>query len=465
MLNHLKEVALQYFFVPDSFTLTIEDMNEEEATFFWKDEHSEEGYYIKINTNGQLLSLSQPIQSKNTYISAEAQQQIAEQFIISQYADALHYFTLATIKTKLTSKRYYYKQFVYGIPLQSAYCIIEVSNCGQLMNFEYKAYQTSPPKTPATVAAKESILEQLANAEWTAQLEYLSSDIYTVPRSALYVVYHSSFLYHSFDAATGKDLLEQLEREEIEIEQQEKFVPLLKVEPDVPLATIEEIIGLTPSMELIRTSEIEDGYIGMVWRDQTYQQPTDKSMNQFVLDRFEHTVKATVNEATGELRGFVWFKERTGSLSLSFEQCEEVAVKFLNTYFSSFVPYLQMKVQDASFNEAHRAVFHFHLFVNGLPLEGEFFMLSVNKTTGLVDMLMTPKVDVKVLEVFRAQPLLPVEQAKEALKEADVVLEWDKRYEMDEPVEMLIYRFKSRESQLPIRYIDAITGELILMRE
>ena len=233
----------------------------------------------------------------------------------------------------------------------------------------------------------------------------------------------------------------------------------------MPLATIEEIIGVTPSMELIRKSEVDDGYIGMVWRDETYKQPTDKSMNQFVLDRFEHTVKATVNEVTGELRGFVWFKERTGNLSLSFDQCEVVAVKFLNTYFPSFVPYLQMKEQDASFNEEHRAFFHFTLFVQGLPLEGEFFMLSVNKTTGLVDMLMAPKLDAKVLEAFQAQPLLPVEQAKEVLKEVDAVLEWDKRYEMEEPVEMLIYRFKSRESKLPVRYIHATTGELILGKE
>ncbi|MEG0473037.1 MAG: sigma-70 family RNA polymerase sigma factor [Solibacillus sp.] len=465
MLNHLKEAALQYFSIPSSFTLTIEDINEEGATFLWKEAHLEECFYIELNKNGQLLSLSQPVNSNNISISAKEQQEIAEQFMTAQYNEALNYFTLATINTKPESKRYYYYQFVYGIPLQSPYCIIEISNSGQLIDFEYKAYQVNPPQTPATLAGKEPILEKLTNAEWTTQLEYLSSKYYTVPHSGLYVVYHSSFLYHSFDAATGKDLCEQIETEEIEIEQQEKFVPLPQVEPDVPLHTIEDIIGLTTSMELIRKSEKYDGYIGMVWRDQTTKQPTDKSMNQFFLDRFEHTVKATVNEATGELRGFVWFKERTGSLSLSFKQCEKIAVKFIKTYFPAFIPYLHMKVKDASFNEANRASFHFNLFVDGLPLKGEFFRLSVNKTTGLVDMLMAPKLEVKVLEVFRAQPLLPVEQAKEALKEADAVLEWDKRYKMDEPIEILIYKFKSRESALPIGYIEATTGELILEKE
>ena len=465
MLNHLKEIALQYVSIPASFALTIEDIDEDEATFLWKEDGSDEGYYINLSADGKLLSLSQPVSPTDKMISAEQQQFIAEQFLTEQYNEALNYFTLSTIKTKAESKRYYYEQFVYEIPLQSSYCTIEISNSGQLINFEYKAYQTSPPKTPATLAAKEPILEQLTKADWTAQLEYLSSEYYTVPHSGLYAVYHSTFLYHSFDAATGEDLLKQKKVEEIETEPQERFVPLRQVEPDVPLATIEEIIGIPTTMEVIRQGDDDGGYIGIVWRDKTYKQPTDKSMNQFVLDRFEHTVKATVNKETGELRGFVWFKERTGSLSLSFEQCEEIAVKFLNTYFPMFIPYLQMKVQDESFNEANRAFFHFGLFVQGLPLEGEFFMLSVNKTTGLVDMLMTPKLDARVLEDFQIQPKLPVEQAKEALKDVDAVLEWDKRYEKEEPVEMLIYRFKSRKSKLPIRYINATTGELILWKE
>lgn len=218
-------------------------------------------------------------------------------------------------------------------------------------------------------------------------------------------------------------------------------------------------------MERIRQSEMEEGYIGIVWRDQAYKQPEDKSMNQFVLDRFEHTVKATVNEQTGELRGFVWFKERTGNLMLTFAQCEEIAIKFLSMYFPAFLPFLQIKVKDASFNEEHRAFFYFGLFVQDLPLEGEFFMLSVNKTTGLVDMLMAPKLDVQLLEAFQVQSLLPLQQAKDALKNVDACLEWDNRYEMEEPVEMLIYRFKHRGLGLPIKYIDARTGELILRKE
>lgn len=124
-----------------------------------------------------------------------------------------------------------------------------------------------------------------------------------------------------------------------------------------------------------------------------------------------------------------------------------------------------MKVNDADFDEEHRAFFRFQLVVGNMPIEGEFFMLSVNKTTGLIDMLMASKIDVNVLTKFKCQPLLPIEQAKECLQDVDAVLEWDKRYELDEPAEILIYQFKERTSQLPIKYINATTGELILMKE
>lgn len=459
MLHTLKSAALQYFKVPASFELTIEDVNEEGATFFWNEENSDEGYYIELTKDGKLLSLSQPLCQKGEEINTIQQQRIAEQFITSQYSEALNYFSLTKKKAQPDSTRFYYKQIVCGVPLQRPRCTVEISNQGQLLNFEYKPYKVQPPKTPDNFAAKQPIVDELINAEWQAQLQYLSSDYYTVPRSGLYVVYYSTFLYHSFDAATGADFSIS---DEDEVEE-DTFIPLRQVEADVPFTNIEDIIGLPPTMELIRQAEMDDGYVGFVWRDKTIPKTTDKSMNQFITDRFEHTVKATVNKSTGELRGFVWFKERTGDLSLSFAQCEEVAVKFLHTYFPAFVPYLQMKVQEASFNEVHRASFNFQLSLGSLPLEGEYFMLTVNRTTGLVDMLMAPKIDVNILKQFQARPILPLAEAKKSLEAVDVVLQWDTRYEQDEPIEMLVYRYESR--QLPIKYIDAVSGELILWKE
>lgn len=92
-------------------------------------------------------------------------------------------------------------------------------------------------------------------------------------------------------------------------------------------------------------------------------------------------------------------------------------------------------------------------------------MLSVNKATGLIDMLMGPKMSVNVLKEFTPQPALPFEEVQEALDGIDVVLEWDKRYDQDEPYELLIYRFKERGTNKSVNYINATNGALISMHD
>lgn len=456
-----KQIALQYVSVPDSFSLAIEDIDENEATFVWKQNDIEDGYYIKVSRQGKLLSLSQPVQLTEERKSTDELQMIAEQFMTAQYADALDYVTLMEVKAKETSNRFYYKQLVAGVPLFGSWCTIEVAHDGQLMNFEYRPYVVTPPHVPATFAKTAPILEQLHNANWTTELQYISSDYYDVAQSGLYVVYHSTFLYHSFDAQTGDDLSH--DDEEIK-ESDETYVPLRAVTCDERHTTLEKIIGVPPSMVRIRETDVDDDCIGIVWRDETYEQPTDKSMEQFLFDRFEETVKATVHKETGELRGFVWFKERAGNLSLNYKQCEDIALRFIQTYYAPFVPYLRMEVKESTIERRH-AFFHFALFVDETIVQGEFFRLSVNKKTGFIDMLMAPRLSASVLHAFCKQPLMPLEEAKHALCDVEAQLEWDKRYELDDPVDMLIYRFKHRGSGNRVQCIDAVSGQLIVSTE
>lgn len=58
--------------------------------------------------------------------------------------------------------------------------------------------------------------------------------------------------------------------------------------------------------------------------------------------------------------------------------------RILTTYYSEYVPYLQMKLKAPSFNRLHRASFTFPIVVDGYGITGENFMISVNKTTGLI---------------------------------------------------------------------------------
>lgn len=460
MLQQLKEKALHYVSIPPDYTLSIADINQDGATFLWREQQDDDGYYIHMSPTGELLSLSQPPEPSNVTVSDEKQRTIAEQFITAQYGEALHYFTLEHVKIQQASKRYYYKQFVHGVPLQSAYCTIEVATSGQIVSFEYKPYKTELPKVPATFAPTEPIREQLKQADWQIHLEYISSDDYTVEQSGLYVVYSSAILYHSFDAETGNDLSVYYDEDE-EQANDEQFVPIRIVASDVPQETIEEIIGIPQSMVRIRQTNTEHDCVGIVWREKDYAQPNEASMQQFILDRFEHTVKATVHSETGELRSFVFFQERTGELSLSYAACEHIALTFLHTYFHSFIPHLKMHIHNPSLNEEERAFFHFGLFIDDMPIEGEFFRLCVNKTTGLIDSLIGPKIRAEQLKKFEQRPLISRAEAMNALDDIKPVLQWHRRYEQKQRVEALVYRLAY--NGLQVKYIDAVTGELICM--
>ena len=460
--QQLKEAALKFFTIPSHYELCIDDV--ENAMFLWKDAASDEGYYVEFDKHGKLLSLSQPATETDVRISIEEQERIAKQFLTSQYAEALDYYTLSKVTENEDRTRFGFEQFVGGIPLASYYCFIEVASNGQILDFNFKGYTKNPPSFPETLLPKETVLAKLLEADWTASMSYLSSDYYyySVPASGLYVLYESRVVYSKFDASTGVDALASKRENDEEIEH-EVFVPIPTVEPHIPKETIEDIVGVTPSMEIVRQAEIDQDKQGIVWREKDWQTPHDKSMNSFIQDRVEHTVKATIKPSTNELKGFVWFKKRTGDLDLTFEECRNIAVSFIATYYREYIPYLQMKLEEPSFNELHRAFFTFPITVDGYRMDGEVFVISVNKTTGFIDMLMTPDVEVSTIQAYTPAPLLELSKMKQALNEIDAVLQWASNYDGDVKTEQLNYTFAHHKTKQKVKGINAITGELILM--
>ena len=460
--QQLKEAALQLCIIPKQYELCVDDFDNEKATFLWKDPKSEDSTYIELDKDGHLLSLSQPAVKIDERISANEQQYIAEQFLTAQYAEALHYYTLSKVTEDEDRTRFKFEQFAGDMPLANYYCVIEVSVSGQILDFNFRGFTHNPPSLPEKSAPKETVLANLFEANWTASLSYLSSDSYTVPVSGLYVVYESPVTYSTFDAVSGANPVEHEDHIAEEIEN-EGFIPIPTVAPGVHEESIETIIGVTPSMKIIRQADIDEDERGIVWREKNWQAPADQSMNSFMQDRIEETVKATIQTSTQQLKGFVWFKERIGDLDLTYEKCKNIAVSFLTTYYRDYIPYLQMRLEDPSFNEHHRAFFMFPILVDGYRMDGESFVISVNKTTGFIDMLMTPRVDISTIQAYTGTPLLSLTEAKQSLQEVDAILEWSENYEADEPQQILQYKLVHHETQQRINGINAVTGELIRM--
>lgn len=269
---------------------------------------------------------------------------------------------------------------------------------------------TNPPLLPTTIASKENILHKLYVANWTMNMEYLSTDVFSVPVSGLYLVYESSIVHQTFDAETGEQLVEMDEYEETST-----FMAFPKVDLTQPEETIDKVIGITQSMEIVRQTETEENLQQIVWREKGWQAPKDKTMDSFVLSRFEECIKARIDTKTNQLNGFVWFKERNGDYDYSFEQCRDIAIQFIATYYSEYIPYLQVKMEDPSFNNLNRAFFVFPVTVEGYRMDGEFFSISVNKTTGYIDMLMTPDLEISTIEAYTSNPIVDLSTAKQSL--------------------------------------------------
>lgn len=458
--EQLAKLALNFVSIPDNYQLLVEDYSNEQATFMWSTDELEEGIEVSLDPNGKLLDLTRPPSTTGKLVTTQQQQAIAEQFLTAQYTEALDYLTVSTIIEKEDETKFLYKQFVGGYPLESYYTKIIVSKYGEIIDFTYNGYTKAPPKIPTQLASKDRILQQVFKAPWTLSMKYLVSDNCSVPQSGLYPIYESPIVYQSFNAIDGKALFEEEVEEDVS-----SFTKFPYVKPLEKQKTLENIIGVTDCMEKLREIEIDENTLGIVWRKKDWKAPKDKSMENFLLERIEDTVKAKVDKHSRNLKEFMWFKERTGELDLSFEACRDIACTFIATHFKQYVPYLQMQIKKSSFNEANRAFFTFPLHVApGLQIEWEHFYVGVNKTTGFIDIFRSPSMDLELLYSYDSATIQPIENVIPALKKADAFLQWSRQYDENKNDEVLQYRLGLSETKQQIVGIDATTGQLIVSK-
>ncbi|NSL52394.1 YcdB/YcdC domain-containing protein [Calidifontibacillus erzurumensis] len=457
--EQLAKLALNFVSIPQNYQLLVEDYSNGQAKFMWSKSKDDldNGIEVTLDKNGKLIELTRPPSTDGTLVTTEQQRAIAEQFLTSQYPEALNYLTLSTVIENEKDTKFFYKQYVEGYPLDSYTTKIIVSKYGEIIDFRYDGYTKTPPTFPAQLASKEAILQQLSKAPWKLSMKYLLSDLYSVPQSGLYPVYESPILYQSFNAVNGEPFFEH------EPEEPGTFIPF----PDIPVVekriTIEEMIGISDCMIKLREVEIDENTLGIVWREKNWPAPKDKTMESFLLERLEDTVKAKIDKHSGNLKEFTWFKDRTGDLHLSFEACRDIACTFIATYFEEYVPYLQLQIEEPSFNKANRAFFTFPLHTaQGLQIEGEHFYVGVNKTTGCIDLLWSPRIDLELLQSYEDPSIQPFENVLPALKEIGAFLQWSRKYDENENDEVLEYRLGQIETKQRIFGINATTGHLIV---
>ncbi|WP_274308803.1 YcdB/YcdC domain-containing protein [Solibacillus daqui] len=457
--EQLAKKALNFVSIPDDYQLLVEDFSNEQAKFMWSADDLAKGIEVSLDQNGKLLDLTRPPSNTGTLVTPQQQQALAENFLMEQYEEAMDYLTLSTVIENEDETTFLYEQVVGGYPLASYYTKITVSKYGETIDFSYDGYTETPPKFPIQLADKEAILQHLHTANWTLTMKYLVSDYYSVPQSGLYPIYESPIVYQSFNAENGHPSFEHKQ------EEPESFIPFPKVSAFEKRTTIEEIIGVSDSMIKLREFELDENTLVIVWREKDWRAPAEKTMENFLLERMEHTVKAKIDKHSRKLKEFMWFKERTGELDLSFEACRDIACAVIATYFEEYVPYLQLQIEKNAFNEANRAFFTFPLHVApDLQIEGERFYIGINKTTGFVDILWSPRMDLALLQSYEAQTIQPLKDVMPALKEIDTFLQWSRQYDENKNDEVLQYKLGHAQTKQQIVGIDAITGQLIVSK-
>ncbi|MDQ0216318.1 uncharacterized protein YuzE [Oikeobacillus pervagus] len=470
----LKKRALSMVDIPNYFQPILEEYfegenGEGEAMFSWGNEEQNEGITINLDLAGNLIGLTIDKKDHNPNVislNIEERRERAEQFFISQYPDALKDLTLYQTKKLSDTYRFYYSQIVMDLPLGQGECFIDIDRTGNIVKFKYKDVKQLPEiKTP--LISKEKLIKHVQNKlEFQLRIANLYTNLHDVTEDALRLVYVPSPSFMKYKA----DVLEPTLTISHEEEELQNFVSL-----PAPTSTIvhndlsiEEIIGITKRMEVIREVDMGEDEMGIVWRDKDWEMKgRDLSMKGLFKRHSKDTVTAIISKKTGKIKSFIWFFERNGNLDLSREECFPKAINILQKIFPNYFQYLQLFVTENEEEEHDKESFEFRMHNgHGIPIHLEFVRVAVNRKTGQIDYYSGPIVEMKQLSQISAEPAISKKEACDIfINHLDFKLEWNKNYDSEPESHTLVYQAYNKHSGTPIRYIDAMTGEVISEKE
>lgn len=455
--EELKEIALLMVELPNDFQLLIEeDFEEDGVAFVWANEEQDESISIHVDLSGNLKKLSIDWEDSNptlALLSIEERRERAEQFLLNHYRNALNEFVFTRHQKQTDCIRFYYEQIVLDLPLENAGCFIEIDPVGNIIEFTYDGVEDIP-RIPDILISKEKLIEDVrSRLDFQLTIAKLYAELHNVEVDGLYLVYEPKQSFMSYKGGILKPTL-TVEHEE---DEEETYVSLTAESKRVIYKdlSIEEIVGIPESMEVIREVDAGDE-IGRVWRNPDWKmKEKDLSSASFLRDDIENTVNVFTSKETGRINSFAWFKDRSGNLQLSREACYEKAICFLQLVFPKYDQYLQLIIQDEGEEEEVKEWFTFFMHNGqGIPLQSEMVIIVINRTTGQVDYYSGPDVDVEKLDEVSSDPAISRQEAKDLFME-------QLDYDGEEGSNFLVYEACERFTKKEIRYIDAMTGKIV----
>ncbi len=469
--EELKKRAIEMVDIPTHFQPVIEEyIDEEEAMFVWANDEKDEGITIKLDSAGNLIRLSIDSNAEcmdKLSLSGGERRKRAEHFLLSHYPDALKELTFSKTEEFTNTTRFCFEQLVMDMPLEYAGCYIDIEPAGNIVEFNYYGMK-QVPDIPTALIPKEKLIEHVSDRlDFQLTITNLFTVIHDVSEDGLRLVYEPKPFFMNYKAGVMEPTLSIIHEEDDPETYVSLTPPLNKVvRNDV---TNEKVIGITDRMEVIREVDMQTE-TGMVWRDRDWEmKEQDLSTNGFFIRQTEDTVKAFISKETGNVKSFMWFNERQGGLQLSREECFPKCIEFLQQVIPNYYRFMQLIVREVEEEEdlaSMRETFTFPMHNgHGTPIESSRVMVSVNRSTGFIDHYNGPGFDMEQLDQIPSEPVISETKARELfLSQLDFELAWKSDYNSEAESYILVYQACHRNSKKTIRYIDAITGEIILAK-
>ncbi|UAC48780.1 DUF4901 domain-containing protein [Bacillus aquiflavi] len=470
--EELKKLATSFVDIPDRFQPVIEEYIEGEngkgeAMFSWTNEEQDEGISLSLDLAGKLKLTRLSVEKKDQHavmppLSLKERRERAEQFLISHYPEALKDLTFYRTKKLVHGARFYYGQIVMGLPLDQSGCLIDVAPDGMIIEFHYKGVKKIP-NTPTKLIEKEKLRKHLQKTmDFQLTITNVLTSLHDVKEEGLCLVYQPEPSFIKYKADVLEPTLTLIHEED----EPENYIalPVPASTTEIQELSLEEIIGITEKMEVIR--EIDMGEeLGIVWRERNWKmEESDLSIENFFKRHSEDTVKAIISKKTGKLRSLMRLHDRNGNLQLDRDDCYQRAIDFLQKINPKYHQCLQLIVREQEANDNVMTIpFDFNIHNgHGTPIHLGIVSVVVNRKTGQIDYYSGVDFDIEQLSDVSVEPVLSSKEAKEIFfNHLDFKLEWNENYDSEQKGDRLVYQAYNRHTGTPIRYIDALTGAVI----
>lgn len=501
--NHddLRSMAQSIVRIPEHYVLVMEDSvpkgGEQERCFVWEDpEHPDHNIEIALDLTSGLLTrleinLEHAEDAEPHQLSDVEEARRAADAFVAKHAPQEAEYTSVSMMERGGEWKFIYREEAGGLPLPGTGCELKLDRELNVVRFRQSRRGIKPirkPILPVAIADTNTVIASIRRQlRMEPAIVSLHPSIYEIDGSEpeYRLVYEPVPDRPWIDAVTG------VNRFEPEHYTMPPSFPLPRTD-SAPIAACDETLSWEKKLgidleQYVCEQSADDGERMKVLyqpkeQEETLPQSDPLSADAYLERRWggklrafrDSAIMVQIEKATGRLVGFHRMGHAVdGQPVLSREQCWVKAEQFLRSVFPDYAVYLQLEADkaqsDATDEEPRdREFFYLPVYMNGIPVNHERVTISISTINGDVCTYMgVSYAMIQQLSERSFTPAISPEAAHERYTQPmQLRLQWFLDDDQEPPAYQLLYIPTFASDQEPdrertLRYIDAVTGELI----